>query len=104
MRTRREVCRNTRDGGNPNPLPPHPPGTRITQALTSTLDLSPQCSIWPQSLESASSSLPSTMDLPTQDVGDGYYSSEDEHSEEAWGRLFPLGESFSALGKDYLYH
>lgn len=43
------------------------------------------------------------MDLPTQDVSDGYFSSEDEHSEEAWGRLFPLGESFLALGKDYIY-
>lgn len=37
---------------------------------------------------------------PTQDVTDGYFSSEEEdHSqtEEAWGRLFPLGDSFVGL-------
>jgi len=39
--------------------------------------------------------------LPTQDVCDGYFSDEEESSQEsvAWGRLFPLGESFVALGK-----
>lgn len=38
--------------------------------------------------------------LPTQDVMDGEYSEEEESSQEssAWGRLFPLGESFIALG------
>ncbi|KAL4223284.1 Checkpoint kinase 2 [Mactra antiquata] len=37
--------------------------------------------------------------LPTQDVADGFYSDEDESSQETafWGRLFPLGESFIAM-------
>ena len=39
--------------------------------------------------------------LPTQDVCDGDYSEEDESSQEVttWGRLFPLGDSFVAVGK-----
>ena len=39
--------------------------------------------------------------LPTQDVCDGDFSEEDESSQESvvWGRLFPLGESFVAVGK-----
>ena len=51
----------------------------------------------------SNASLASTMDLPTQDVADGYFDSEeDDHSqtEEPWGRLFPLGDSFVALGKN----
>lgn len=37
--------------------------------------------------------------LPTQDVFDGDFSEEDEASEasQAWGRLFPLAESFNSL-------
>ena len=39
--------------------------------------------------------------LPTQDVCDGDFSEEDESSQESvvWGRLFPLGDSFVAVGK-----
>ena len=40
--------------------------------------------------------------LPTQDVCDGDYSEEDESSSQeatTWGRLFPLGDSFIAVGK-----
>ena len=95
MRTGQERDVAMSEGGNPEP----PPGTRIKE-LPCTLDHAALLNR-PQSLQSASSSLPSTMDLPTQDVGDGYFSSEDEHSqiEDPWGRLFPLGDSFLAQGK-----
>jgi len=38
--------------------------------------------------------------LPAQDVMDGDFGEEEESSQEtgAWGRLFPLGESFVAMG------
>jgi len=38
--------------------------------------------------------------LPTQDVMDGDFGEEEESSQETgtWGRLFPLGESFVAMG------
>ncbi|XP_005112692.1 serine/threonine-protein kinase Chk2 [Aplysia californica] len=36
--------------------------------------------------------------LPTQDIVDGEFNSEeDEPSQDAWGRLFPLGSSFVAM-------
>lgn len=39
--------------------------------------------------------------LQTQDVNDDYSFSDDENhpQDEAWGRLFPLGESFIAVGE-----
>ncbi|KAL8577458.1 hypothetical protein ACOMHN_021910 [Nucella lapillus] len=37
------------------------------------------------------------MDLPTQDVTDGLFDSEEEEASEPWGRLFPLGNSFTSL-------
>ena len=44
--------------------------------------------------------------LPTQDVCDGDFSEEDESSQETavWGRLFPLGSSFVAVGETIIYN
>ncbi|XP_074641732.1 serine/threonine-protein kinase Chk2-like isoform X2 [Tubulanus polymorphus] len=42
----------------------------------------------------------STMELPTQEIGDGEFLSEEEDEEtpsNVWGRLFPIGESFTAM-------
>ena len=36
--------------------------------------------------------------LPTQDIGDTDFNSEEEEHLAAWGRLFPLGCSFVAKG------
>lgn len=84
----------SRDG---NPVPLHPP-------VSSYPD--PTCKAYPEHQSSdqqslGASSAASTMDLPTQDVTDGYFvdSEEEDHSTEAWGRLFPLADSFVALGK-----
>lgn len=41
--------------------------------------------------------LPSSMETLPSDMVDGEYSEEDD-AEETWGRLFPLGSSFVAVG------
>lgn len=46
------------------------------------------------------STIGSSMETVPADFIDGQFSEEDEEAEtDTWGRLFPLGESFVALGK-----
>ena len=54
------------------------------------------------SVASYGSVVSSMETLPTQDVTDGYEEEEPEQHEEIWGRLFPVGASFTALGRPML--
>ncbi len=51
---------------------------------------------------SSSSSYPSSMETCTlgMDLVDGFGSEGDEGAPEVWGRLFPIGRSFTALGME----
>ena len=49
-------------------------------------------------VNSCSASQASMETVPT-DFVDGFGSEEDETQEEVWGRMFPIGASFTAIGK-----
>ena len=55
-------------------------------------------------VNSCGASQASSMETVPTDGVDGFYSEEDENQEEIWGRLFPIGASFSALGGWHALH
>ena len=50
------------------------------------------------SCASCSGSIPSSMETVPTDMVEGYGSDEDASNQAVWGRLFPIGASFSAIG------
>ena len=51
-------------------------------------------------VNSCGASQASSMETVPTDLVDGCGSEEDDTQEEVWGRFFPIGSSFTTIGKD----